>query len=269
MAGFPWREQRAALLIAHPGHELRVFHWMKIARPLVFVLTDGSGHTNRSRLPSTTHILNTTGSRAGPVYGRFTDAEIYAAILEGNFEVFAEVMHKLARSFTEQSIEYVVHDAIEGYNPSHDLCWHVAGATSLLASKASGRTIRRFDFPLTGRPDDCPNESRDKSIWVRLNDDALQRKLAAAEAYPELKTEVDAAREKFGDAPFAIECLRPAADPGPYLEEAAEVPFYERHGEARTVSGYYVDVIRRSKHMLPLARRLWQTATRTSVLSPK
>lgn len=263
MAEFFWRQRRAALLIAHPGHELRVFHWLEIARPLVCVLTDGSGHTNRSRLSSTTQVLDTTSSRVGPVYGRFTDAEIYAAILNGNFEVFVEVMRQLARSFSEQSIQYVVHDAVEGFNPSHDLCWHLAGATSLLASKARGRTIRMFDFPLTGRPDDCPTEIRDKSICVALDDEALRRKLAAAEAYPELKTEVDAAREKFGDAPFAIECLRPAADAAPHLEDTGEVPFYETHGEARNASGYYVDVIRRRKHMLPLARRLWQTANQT------
>src|SRR5438477_4504973 len=107
-------------------------------------------------------------------------------------------MRQLARSFIEQSIEYVGHDAVEGYNPSHDLCWHLAGATSLLASKASGRAIRMFDFPLTGRPDDCPNEIRDESICVGLDDEAIQRKLAAAQGYPELKTEVNAARERFG-----------------------------------------------------------------------
>src|SRR5207253_5484219 len=32
---------RAALVIAHPGHELRVYHWLRLARPSVFILTDG------------------------------------------------------------------------------------------------------------------------------------------------------------------------------------------------------------------------------------
>jgi hypothetical protein len=32
---------KAALVVAHPGHELRVFHWLRLARPCVFVLTDG------------------------------------------------------------------------------------------------------------------------------------------------------------------------------------------------------------------------------------
>jgi hypothetical protein len=257
---FQWRRARAALLVAHPGHELRVFHWLEIARPLAFVLSDGSGHTNQSRLSSTTQILNSTGAITGPICGRFTDAEIYAAILQGNFDVVVEVMHEVALSLTEQKIDYIVHDAIEGYNPSHDLCWHLAGAAALLSSKASGRIVRLFDFPLMGSPDECPAAVQNKSIWVALDAAALRRKLAAASAYPELKMEVKAARERFGDALFAVECLRPTADVTQHLAEPGEIPLYERHGEARTASGHYTEVIRRGKHMLPLAQKLWQTA---------
>ena len=45
-----WAEQSAALVIAHPGHELRIHHWLERARPVTFVLTDGSGHTDHSRI---------------------------------------------------------------------------------------------------------------------------------------------------------------------------------------------------------------------------
>jgi len=51
-----------ALIIAHPGHELRVHHWLEKTRPLVFVLTDGSGRTAQSRLHSTTRILERAGA---------------------------------------------------------------------------------------------------------------------------------------------------------------------------------------------------------------
>ncbi|HEX8245140.1 MAG TPA: hypothetical protein VF541_16635, partial [Longimicrobium sp.] len=46
-----------ALVVAHPGHELRVYGWMERARPLVFVLTDGSGSGSEGRLESTTGVL--------------------------------------------------------------------------------------------------------------------------------------------------------------------------------------------------------------------
>src|SRR6266699_30347 len=53
---FPGR--RAALVIAHPGHELRVHAWVELAQPLAFVLTDGSGHTGQSRLASTSRLVD-------------------------------------------------------------------------------------------------------------------------------------------------------------------------------------------------------------------
>jgi len=65
-------------------------------RPLVFVLTDGSGRTAQSRLHSTTRILERAGATPGPVYGRFSDAAIYAAMLSGQPEVFLSLLEEIA-----------------------------------------------------------------------------------------------------------------------------------------------------------------------------
>src|SRR5690348_480507 len=70
------RNRRAALVVAHPGHELRVHGWMELAHPIVSVLTDGSGHTGQSRLSSTTSLLAQSGARPGSMYGRFRDVEV-------------------------------------------------------------------------------------------------------------------------------------------------------------------------------------------------
>src|SRR5262245_32746620 len=85
------RQRRAALIIAHPGHELRVHRWLEVARPLVCVLTDGSGHTDCSRLASTTAVLERTGCTPGPVYGRLTDRSLYKAILGGDVDLFGSL----------------------------------------------------------------------------------------------------------------------------------------------------------------------------------
>ena len=120
--------------------------------------------------------------------------------------------------------------------------------------------MRNFDFLLAGRPDECPAGAQPETIRVALDDAALSRKFAAAEAYPELKMEVDAVLGKFGTAPFAMECLRPVSEFTAHLAEAGEIPFYESHGEARKESGHYAEVIRRREHVLPLARALWKIA---------
>jgi hypothetical protein len=47
------RHERALLVVAHPGHELRLFGWLSYARADVLVLTDGSGRSARPRINGT------------------------------------------------------------------------------------------------------------------------------------------------------------------------------------------------------------------------
>ena len=42
-------DSKTALMVAHPGHELRVWHWLEIECPRVVVVTDGSGRSGASR----------------------------------------------------------------------------------------------------------------------------------------------------------------------------------------------------------------------------
>ncbi len=75
----------AALIVGHPGHELRVHGWLEVARPLVFVLTDGSGRTGNSRVSSTKSIVNQAGATPGRLFGAITDEAAYEAILNHDF----------------------------------------------------------------------------------------------------------------------------------------------------------------------------------------
>ena len=85
----------ALLVVGHPGHELMVHGWLEAARPLVMVLTDGSGHAGVSRLPSTAALLARAGATPGPIFGRFTDVELYRALLDCRTDVFADSLKSL------------------------------------------------------------------------------------------------------------------------------------------------------------------------------
>jgi AcrR family transcriptional regulator len=200
----------AALVIAHPGHELRLHGWLERVRPRVFVLTDGSGHSGLSRLASTTRILAGAGAEPGSVYGRFSDRDLYATLLDGKADVFVHLAEELAGAFAQGGVGYVVSDALEGYNPAHDICRLVTGAAVPLARRASRRPLAGFDFPLVERPDACPDDLRPGAVWTRLDAGALARKLAAARSYPEMAAEVSTALGTWGVSTFAVECLRPA-----------------------------------------------------------
>lgn len=254
---FDWQGRRAAMIIAHPGHELRVHHWVERARPATLVLTDGSGRTAKSRLDSTTKILQAAGARPGPVYGRFTDATIYGAMLAGRHEVFLTLLEEIAGWLVAEQIDYVAGDALEGYNSSHDVCRYLVGAACELAGRQRGRDIANFDFLLTGRPDACPAELQGRAICVRLDEATVARKLAAAEGYPELKHEVDLTLKQFGRAAFATEWLRPVANREGLNLAAEAIPYYEIYGEKQKAAGHYEQVIHRREHLLPVLQALW------------
>lgn len=94
---------RAALVIAHPSHELRVHGWMQKARPRVFVLTDGSGREAQPQLASTTKTLEDVGAQTGSVYGRVSDRDIYNAFLRRDFSFFIGLAEELAERLLSPS----------------------------------------------------------------------------------------------------------------------------------------------------------------------
>ena len=252
---------RAALVVAHPGHELRVYGWLESVRPRVFILTDGSGRSGCSRLRSTTEILSRVGACAGAIFGRFTDLAFYQAILRHDHRLFVELAGELTDEFLRHRIAYVAGDAAEGYSPTHDVCRLLVDTAVAMAARLHGVRIDNYDFPLKGRPDECPERLRQQAYWLRLDNDALSRKLEAAYNYPELAAEVRQAISENGASAFGVECLRPASEGnGGGEQQRAEKPFYEQYGEQQLAAGHYESLIRYREHLVPLAGALRQCA---------
>lgn len=246
---------RAALFIAHPGHELRVHRWLELARPLVFVLTDGSGRTGRSRLAATSEVLSRCGARPGPIYGRMTDGELYRALLEGRRGLFASLTEELAESLCRESIELVAGDAVEGFSPSHDVSRLVLNA-AVATMRAGHRSIDNRDFPLDGAPNVMTDEARAAAICIQLDPAALARKLAAARSYPGLEDEVARALARHGPRAFETEWLREVRYGLDVDDLIADPPFYEVYGERQVAAGRYHEVLRYRAHVAPVAEWL-------------
>lgn len=243
-------------MIAHPGHELRVHHWLERARPLVLVLTDGSGHTDRSRLASTTAVLERTGATPGPIYGRLSDRELYQAILSGDADLLTALADEIAQALTDSGVAYVAGDAVEGFNPGHDVCRLLLNAALRHLGEQSGRRPGNFEILLDGSPQDCPVEDQAEAIVLALDEEALARKLAAARSYPEMAGEVAKALARHGEEPFRIECLRPVRYGLDIGHRFAHPPYYESYGERQVAAGVYREVLRFREHLAPLAERL-------------
>lgn len=273
------RQTPAALVIAHPGHELRVHGWLETARPFVCILTDGSGRAGHSRLESTTRIVEAAGARRGPVYGVLSDADLYAAVIEHEHSVFINILEELAAMLISERIEVVAGDAEEGYSPAHDICRLLVNAAVRLVNRTSAARIANYDFTLVGPPSDCSEDPGAGSIRLTLDDAAYTRKLSAARNYSELRAEVEAALNGEGSVAFVnhadlarrdaqdfkgtqvegfrVEWLRKVVDDNESSGRAdRQPPFYEAYGERKVEAGHYERVLRYREHVLPLAAAL-------------
>ena len=235
-------QHRWALVAAHPGHELRAFHFLELARPLVAILTDGSGAHGVSRLDQTTRVLDDTGSMSGPIYGRFTDREIYAHLMDGNSEPFLDVANRLSETFNDHRITAVLTDAAEGFNPVHDVCRALTEAAIGMCGPSHPLL---FEIDLVGHPD-----GEGSGIKLRLDDGAFARKLEAVDRYAALLGEADAAVGRYGVDAFRTEFLRRSDEMSAAPEEPA--PHYDVVGAERVRQGRYRTALRYREHVRPI-----------------
>src|SRR4051812_34235808 len=170
---------RTALVVAHPGHELRVHGWIEAARPLMHVLTDGSGSSGRSRLESTRRVLGPTGAEPASIFGRLSDVGLYEAIIDADHGLFVRLAEELAEALDAAEVEVVVGDAAEGYNPGHDACRLVIDAAVALVNRRRTHPLASFDFTLCHDQDRCPQALGLRALRLELTADAFERKLAA------------------------------------------------------------------------------------------
>ena len=211
-------------------------------KPLVAVLTDGSGHHGASRLELSRRLMESAGARVSAVYGVVSDREMYRAILEQDLALFLGLADQLAGLLVEQAIDSVAADALEGYNPTHDVCRLVIDRAVRIAEQRSSKCIKNYAFPLTGRA--CPSEMPADAWRIKLTSDQLAWKLAESRRYAEaaggeLPGELDKLLDDCGEAAFSQEVLSPMDTTAALARCQSEQPFYEVHGEKRVAAGQY------------------------------
>ncbi|HEX7680749.1 MAG TPA: hypothetical protein VF713_21620 [Thermoanaerobaculia bacterium] len=242
---------------------LRVYGWIAQAHPVVCILTDGSGGASSSRIKESTSLLRRLGAEIGPICGKFTDRQVYEHILEENPVVFEEVCDGLAQLMVESNIDEVISDAIEGYNPTHDLCEVLARNAAAIAASRSGRPIQHYTMPVTGDPRPRAGCGQADYKRIQLSTRQWREKLETARIYcvhagPTLRRELGDMLQAYGEEAFAQEYLFPAVKPheGPEGRFQHQKPYYESYGETQVAEGHYQFVIRFREHILPLTNRL-------------
>jgi hypothetical protein len=255
---------RSLLLIGHPGHELRLYGWIAQTRPLVCILTDGSGSDGLPRVDATLAVLRDLGAPVGAICARLTDRAIYQHVLDGNRAVFDALRDAVAQLLVDAHIDTVVSDGIEGYNPTHDLCQAIASSAVARAARRRNARIEHLCIPLMGDPHRFADGAAPVRRSVDLDPAVFEKKMRTVQTYAQdsgatLQREVDETLRSYGQAAFRREVLFDAARPSwPEWSRrfAVEKPYYETYGRAQVAAGRYQYVIAFEDHMRPLIDHL-------------
>lgn len=246
---------KAALIVGHPGHELRVHKFLDLYKPRVYILTDGSGNKNTSRIDRSLTIIKASGACPSRVMGNFTDRQVYQMILDQDIKTITELAEEIYFDLIEHQIDMVVGDALEGFNPTHDLCRYMVNRIVSLLDQTR-REISNFDFLLEGPPQEQSGGDISDPLLIDLKESDLERKIAAAANYPEIKVDFENAIAKYGREMFKVETLRPVHPPYALRSWDTKEPFYEKYGRQKIRNGEYTRAISFEDHVLPIAKAL-------------
>jgi hypothetical protein len=183
--------------------------------------------------------------------GYYTDKEIYRIILEKDYSSLTTLAQKILLDFRANNIQVVAGDAVEGFNPTHDLCRYIINQVIAVREAKDNTSVLNLDFLLDGLMSE-----EDASLVVRLNDDSFNRKRKAAEGYPELSYELQTAIQKYGSTPFMTEYLRKVIKPDNFSSWGNGAPFYEQYAMEKINSGVYKKIISFREHLLPFIHHL-------------
>ena len=253
----PVGRTRSLLVIGHPGHEIRCHGWLSRHRPTVVVLTSGGGGSKSGRLASTRRVIDKAGAVAAPLFGDFSDHEVYGFMLRQEPAQLTAWTANLAELIRKESPDVILTDMVEGYNSSHDLTAYLVAIAAEKAGALSGLSPQVLCQPLEGSPDQAWSGRLRPHLTLELTDEEFRRKMADAHAYAELAAEVAAALHQTPAHAFRKEHLYLPAPADALLEALPqEIPFYETYGEQQVANGKFAEVIRHRRHILPLVRAI-------------
>lgn len=247
------------LIFSHPNHELAVCGLIQRLRPHLIFLTDGG---SAKRVAQTEQGLERIGLRDRAQFLDYPEASFYDALLEGDVSLFREVAHRVRQKLDHIGPEQVLCDAVEFYNPVHDLSLPL-----VLAALADTESVAVFEVPLLYQvPGNTEryavqrlpaSRAADRRV-LQLTEAELKAKLAARDEVYSLLREQLGPVLGLPDAHFAREEVA-AAPPRLPTPDDERVLRYEWRGKLRQQSGAVDRVITYEEHYLPVASSL-QTA---------
>lgn len=232
-----------ALIIAHPGHELLIYKWLKNNPCRVYIFSDGSGSANEARIHKSIELLNNIGSVKSDSIESIPDKALYQKVLNKESDFFINIAERIYSELILTNVDIIIGDRMEGFNPIHDICRMLINS---VAARLDKKNLKNYSFSL----ENLSSESEAFESII-LSDEEFEEKLNAANNYHELDSESVRLRSKFQDEVFKTEKL--LLEKPENLDESSYVnPYYESFGKRQIEKGVYKDLITYKDHLFPI-----------------
>jgi hypothetical protein len=249
------------VVFSHPNHELAIFGLLQRWRPALLYLTDGGG---ADRVAQTQEGLRSIGLLERATFLDHAEASFYEALLERDEAFFRSVAEEIATAVDRWRPERVLCDAVEYYNPVHDLSLPLV-LCGLAARAAPERPrVAVLEIPLirqvaaSGREEYAvqrPMASGEPPLVFELSEEEVAAKVVARdEVYTLLAAQLGPVILDLPTDHLATEALFPAREP---TSRAADgILRYERRAELLLRQGAIERPITYAEHFLPIALAL-------------
>lgn len=244
------------MIFGHPAHELALFGFLQRFRPQIVVITDGGGE---ERIRQSRTGLESIGLEA--IYLKFAENDFYAALLRRDISFFEGVSESLSLEIAACQPDQIFCDAVEFYNPVHDITLPLVLRASTAAPPAEV-----FEVPLvyqtlaTGEHYEIqrmPLASAQRPFRYHLTSRELFPKIRARdEIYLNLR---DQAGPEFSAATtehLAIEETALAGDPFAWPHATGRQLRYEWRARFLKEQGVIDEIITRAGHFIPTVQGL-------------
>lgn len=248
---------RSLAVFSHPNHEIAVLALLKKLRPQMVFLTDGGGE---NRVEETRRGLESIDLLDRAIFLTYTEKSFYDALLNLDTDFFHRVALELRMVLKSAKPEQILCDAVEFYNPVHDMTlaivgnaddapWHGTYEIPLVYQKPGKKEsygvqtvpegVDRIEFMLTPEESNL-KKSALESIYTILRD-TLGRVIMAS--------------------PTALqkETIFPASSPL-RTPDAGRVLRYEHRAAALKADGKVTSEITHAFHFLPVVSALLEHA---------
>jgi hypothetical protein len=244
------------MIFGHPAHELALFGFLQRFRPQIVIVTDGG---SEERIRQSRAGLDAIGLEA--TYLNFAENAFYLALLRRDVSFFETVADLLHSQIAAADPHQIFCDAIEFYNPVHDITLPLVLRAAEAAPEAT-----LFEVPLVYQTlaagehyeiQRIPAASAQRRFRYHLAAEELRAKIHARDGiYLSLRDQAGPEFSAVTGEHLAIEEIALAGDPFASPRSTGRELRYEWRARLLKKSRIIDEVITRGGHFIPTARSL-------------